>query len=185
ADGPARRRAGARPAFPFGADFRQVVGEHVGRAAAVRAVHDVDVARRQRHAFVGRGDGWVIPLLDLAEVDAGDGFGRELQVAGDALNVVGEDDGAEYRRNVQELALGFGELIVFHRSVRAAEVHSLFRDLLNAGARAYRLIVESHAGVSLVIFVEPLLVNGIGEGRAGALDARLAAGAGPRAAAGQ
>ena len=63
----------------------------------------------------------------------------------------------------------FVELFARQRRVGGAEGHGLGLDLLDAAARADRLIVQADAGL-LLIGVGPLGVDRIGEGRAGAGD---------------
>jgi hypothetical protein len=64
----------------------------------------------------------------------------------------------------------FVELLGLERRVRGAEVDGARRDLLDAAARADRLIVEADAG-RLAVRVRPLGVDGIREGGASASDA--------------
>jgi hypothetical protein len=72
ADRPFQAAAGADIGGPGGTDLGEVVAEDVGGAAAVGAVHDVDVDAGQVRAGVEGGDGRVVPLGDLAEEDAGE-----------------------------------------------------------------------------------------------------------------
>lgn len=67
ANGPRNELARADAGFPFRADLRQVVREHVGRAARILAVHDRDLAVGKLDRRVEGGQGRVVPLLDLAQ----------------------------------------------------------------------------------------------------------------------
>ena len=57
-------------------------------------------------------------------------------------NVVDGHDGAEHRREVQDLAGRRLQLLVGHRAVGRAEEHRLVGDLPDAAARADRLVVD-------------------------------------------
>src|ERR1700753_4050507 len=65
-------------------------------------------------------------------------------------------------------------LLVVHRAVRGAEINGAFGNLLDPGAGADRLIVDLNVTVSLVVFVEPLGVNGVGESSACTVDQKIA-----------
>ena len=45
----------------------------------------------------------IVPLGNLAEIDARERLGRELQICADARNIVGRNDGAQNGREVQDL----------------------------------------------------------------------------------
>src|SRR5579862_3756649 len=64
-------------------------------------------------------------------------------------------------------------LLVIYRHVAGAEVHRAGLQLADAAAAADRLIVDLNVGVLVVVLAEPLLVNGIGEGRPGPVQFRL------------
>src|SRR5690606_16196580 len=68
--------------FPLGGNFRQVVGPAKRGAGTVGAVHHNDGSVWQVQVGVERGDGLVIPLVDLAQEDVGDEFAGQLQSAG-------------------------------------------------------------------------------------------------------
>src|SRR5271154_3989669 len=60
--------------------------------------------------------------------------------------------------------VGIGlDLIVIHRAVRSAKIYRAFGHLLDARAGAYRLIVDLDVSEFLVVLVEPLGVDRIGE----------------------
>ena len=61
----------------------------------------------------------------------------------------------------------FVEVLALQRRVGGAEVDGLGLDLLDAAARADRLVVQADAGL-LLVGVRPLGVDRVGEGRAGA-----------------
>ena len=110
----------------------------------------------------------VVPVLDLAEEDLGERRAVEHELARlDAVEVDDRHDAAHHRRELDEAVLV--ELLALQRRVGGAEGHGLGLDLLDAAARADRLIVQADAGL-LLIGVRPLGVDRIGEGGAGAGD---------------
>ena len=66
------------------------------------------------------------------------------------------------------------ELIVVHGAIGSAEIHGAFGDLLDAAARADRLVIDLQMDVLLVVFVKPLGIHGIGKCRAGPGDRQRA-----------
>src|SRR4029078_10721211 len=101
---------------------RRVVGEEGRevrrRAGLVGAVAGRDARARQLRARVLARDLRVVPLLDLAEEDVGDGLPVELEALVDAVDVVGDRHRAEDGRDVDgvgALLLGGRDLVVLHR----------------------------------------------------------------------
>ena len=131
--------------LPIGADAAEVVGENIGRAAAVRAVDDMDVLVRQADTTIVGRHRRVIPLLDFAQEDAGNGGRRELELAvRHAVQVVGERLGTKRARDLDDLIAAAHGVGFFRRQwdVAGAKVHNLLRQLLDAGARATATIVD-------------------------------------------
>ena len=92
-----------------------------------------DRGRGQLGDGVELGDGRVIPLLDLAEVDLGERRTIDHQVAGlDALEVDDGHDAAHDHRELRQTRLV--ELLARQRRVGGAEGHGLGLDLLDAAA---------------------------------------------------
>src|SRR5207247_11360850 len=114
--------------------------------------------------------GRVVPRLDLSEIDVGEHRSRELQLAGDAGNVVDRHHPAEHSREVQDRPGRRLQLLFGHRTVRGAEKYGLVGDLLDAAARPDRLVVDANVRVQLVVLAEPLRIDRIGECGAGAVD---------------
>src|ERR687886_401229 len=175
----------ARAALPG----RRVVGEELRevlrRARRVRAVAHRDVVARQLHAGVLARDLRVVPLLDLAEEDVGRGLAVELEALLDAVEVVGDRHGAEDGRHVDRvraLLLGGRDLVVLHRRVGGAEVDGARAELRDAAAGADGLVVDRRP-VRLLEAGGPLLVDGGGERRAGAVDRAAGLGGAARAGA--
>ena len=168
ADGPLHRGVVADLRLPLGRDLGEIVGEDEGRARAVRAIDRVDVGVGQLQVAVQRNDLGVVPLLDLAHVDAGENVARELELARlDTGDVHGRNDAAHHGRELDEAVLG--QVLTLERGVGGAEGDRLRLDLADAAARADRLVVEAGAGRLLIGF-GPLRIDREGEGRAGAGD---------------
>ncbi len=123
---------------------------------------------RQLHAGVQRGDGRVVPGLDLAHEDLGHGRTVELQLAGlDAFHVDHRHDAANDGRELAQTALL--QVVGAHGGVGGAEVHGAGLDLGDAAAGADGLIVDTVASL-LAEALRPLRQNGEDEARAGARD---------------
>src|SRR5262249_27186337 len=114
----------------------------------------------------------IVPLGDLAEEDVGQEVGREAEsrIAGE---VVGPDDGAQDGRDVEELARRPLELLVGHGTVGGSEVDGPGDDLPDPPAAPDRLVVEAGGRIDPGVLVEPLRVERVREGRAGAVDQGL------------
>jgi hypothetical protein len=131
-------------------------------------MHDGDSLARQLGARVELLERGVIPALDLAEKDLGEGGAIDHELARlDAVQVQDRHDAAHHHRELNEAVLV--ELCAFQRRVRGAERHGLVLNLLDAAAGADRLVVEADVGLFLV-GVRPLGVDRVGEGGAGAGD---------------
>ena len=74
-----------------------MLGEDVGRAAAVRTDDDLDLAIGQLVARIGIGNRLVVPARDFAQEDAYVSFAGKLQVL-DAGKVVGQHDAVRGHR---------------------------------------------------------------------------------------
>jgi hypothetical protein len=97
-------------------------------------------------------------------------FRRQLQrVVGHARQVHDQHDRAHDRRELEQVALA--ELVGRQRGVGGAEIDGAVGDLVDAAARADRLVVQLHAG-ALAGGLAPTLVDGTGKAGAGAGDRR-------------
>src|SRR5262249_1962690 len=104
--------------------------------------------------------------LDLAEVDLRQRRAIERELAGlDAFEIDDRNNATHHGRELREAILV--EFLALERHIARAEGHGLRLDLLDATARADRLIVQANAGLFLV-GIRPLGVDRIWEGRAGA-----------------
>ena len=117
----------------------------------------------------------IFPRMSSARTGAG-----ELELARHARDVVDRHDAAEHGRQVEDRSRRPLQLVVGHRPVARAEEDRLARQLLDAAARADRLVVDLDVGVDLVVLGEPLRVDRVREGGAGAVDLDRSA---PRASA--
>ena len=126
--------------FPFGAHLGKVVGEDKGRPRPVGAIDRRDGLVRELHPAVEAGDRRIIPFRNLAEIDIGNHLAVELELAGlDALDVDHRHDPAHDHRELGEAILF--KIGGFEWHVRRAEIDRLGGDLLDAAARADRLII--------------------------------------------
>lgn len=124
--------------------------------------HD-DVVGRELHSLVRSLDCRVIPLSDLAKIDARQRLGSEVERAGYTRYVVGEDHCAKDRGKVQNwqsvLGLVSFQLLVIHRAITGPEVDGPIRHLLDARAGTHGLVVELNLAIFLVVHIEPLGIN--------------------------
>ncbi len=110
-----------------------------------RTVHDGDFLVRQLHAWVQGGEVGVVPVGDHAAIDVGEDAAGDLDAPGltpgrFTTGTTPADDGRELLQ-----AVG-GQVFRLQRLVGSAEVDCAGFDLLDAPARADRLIVQLVAG---------------------------------------
>ena len=117
------------------------------------------------------GERRVIPGCNFSLKNSCQRLRRELQFATYARYVIGGYDCAQHGGNMQNSGLGLRELLVGHRSVGSTEVNCSRQHLSNTAAD--RLIVELNVRVRLVVFTEPLLINGVRESSTRAVDCCL------------
>src|SRR5271167_2750095 len=98
---PVHGSAFAYLAFPLIADLGEVIGPNVACAATIRTMNHDDVVPRKIYALVRAGDCRIIPFGNFSEKDSRQRLGSEIQICCDARDVVGGDDGAENRGEVQ------------------------------------------------------------------------------------
>src|SRR3954447_32770 len=168
---PLDRLVDAGAVLPLGRVVGEEGREELRRAGLVGAVADRDRLVGQLRARVARGDGRVVPVLDLAEEDVRDGLAVELEPLVDALDVVGDRHGPEHARDVHGLALLLRglDLCVLHGGVRGAEVGRAGRELGDAAPGADALVVDGEA-VLVLQARGPFLVDRQRERGAGAVD---------------
>ena len=113
-------------------------------------MHDDDRGGRQLDIRIHRLDRRVVPHLDLAEENIGNEGAGQLELAGlDAFNVDDGNGAADHGGKLHQAELI--ELLARHRIVGRAEIDRLGRNLLDAAARADRLVIHRIARGSLVI----------------------------------
>ncbi len=119
----------------------------------------------------------IVPLGDLSEENTGQRRRREVQLGFDPRDVVRgyvrAKHGGEVERLAATLLREFLELLVVHRPIAGTEVDGSLGGLFDAAARSNGLVVELNLGVILVVLVEPLRVDRVGECRASAGHQRL------------
>src|SRR5262249_31701619 len=148
ADWPLDRRVGANLAFPIGVYLGEIVGEQKGRAGAIRAVDHDDRLRRQLHIGIELRECGVVPGFDLTEADLREGRTIDAQLAGlDALEIHDRHYAAHHGRELGEAILV--EFLTLEWHITRTERDGPSLDLLDAAARANRLIVQSNAGLFL------------------------------------
>src|SRR5690625_3790805 len=141
-------RAGAHFLGPAVGNLREVVDEDGGGAGAVRAVGGADRQAGQLDVGVQFDEALVVPLGDLAKVDACQDLTAEADGLIDARQVVGGDDRGEGGRDVQDgvgatqdfARRGAGEGLVGHRGVTAAKVDGLLEELALPAAGNDRVV---------------------------------------------
>ena len=160
--------------FPFFADFGKIVGPDEGRSAAVGAVDNNDVLRRQIHARIRFGDFRIVPFGDFTQEDPRQRVPGEVQLRRHAGQIVDRHIRAHHGGEMEDVRRVFGveflDLHVVHRPVGGAEIDRAFGHLLDAAARADRLIIKLQRGEFLVVIVKPLGIHGIREGCARPID---------------
>ncbi len=129
-------------------------------------MNDGDGGIRQFDARVQRSDCRVVPLLDLAHEDLGDGWTVQLQLAAfDAFDVDDRHDTADHARKLTQTA----GLQVFcgHRSIGCTEVNGRSLDLGNTTTRTDGLIVDTVI-LALAVVLGPRRNNRVDETRTSA-----------------
>src|SRR5699024_6206657 len=129
----------------------EVVGEVLGGAGLIGAVDGGDLGVREVCLRVQLGDLWVVPLGDLASADLCCGGSVEVQLV-HALEVEGDGDGGAIARELAGAVLatallGLCDLVLVHEGIGAGAVGLTCQELLAAGTRAVRGVVDARAGV--------------------------------------
>src|SRR5207245_2210113 len=106
---------------PLGVHLRQVVREDKAGARTVSAANHGDRCVLQWYARVQGGQGGIVPLGDLAQVDVTEDMARELDLPGlDALDVDHGHDAANDARKLNQAVLG--QFVVLERHVGRTEI---------------------------------------------------------------
>src|ERR1700752_5135763 len=64
------------------------------------------------------------------------------------------------------------QLVVIHRAIGSAEIHSAFGYLLDSTARTNGLVIDLESCVLLVVLIEPFGIHRIRKGRTGTIDGK-------------
>ena len=148
----------------------QVLEPHLAVAHSREGLRERGAARAEGlHLRAGQDDAGFQPLEDLV-VEAG---AASLLHLGDAGNVVCRNVGAKHGRDVQDLGFRLGQLLVGHRTIGGAKIHCTRQHLADSAAAADGLVIDLNLRMLLVVFAEPLRIDGIRKGRARAVQRRL------------
>src|SRR5579884_518337 len=115
----------------------------------------------------------VVPLCDVPEKNSRESFGRELDLSGNARNVVGWNNTTHDRRKLNDRLSHIFQLLIIERHVTRSEIHGARLKLLDSSTAADRLIINLDVGVCLMKFAEPLGINRIGKSCAGGIQVDL------------
>ena len=100
-----------------------------------------------------------MPLkVEQLEKDVGQSLRRETQRLLQAFEVVSNDDRAEHCRNMHDLSRRGLEIFIAHRRIRGAKIYRLFLELLDAAARADRLVIDLNVGMNFSVLTQPFLI---------------------------
>src|SRR6266545_1459154 len=132
------------------ADLGEVVGEVVGRPAAVTAENRRDLLVREMDALVDPLDRRRVPARDLAEVDLRENRAGHLQGIGHAFDVVRNRCPAQGPRDV-DATVSLCELLLRERCVARAEVDLPGLDRGDSASASNRVVVD----VGLVVVRGP------------------------------
>ncbi len=147
-----------------------MVGEVVGRAAAIGAVSDRDGEIRQRDAGVGRRDFRIVPLRDFTQENGRVNIARQVHGCRYARQIVGKNNAARRHRQQNDAAiLDRRDFLVGHRRIAGAEIGQPTGERLDALAAAHGLVIDPHIGVLLAILGKPTAIKRSGKGCAGSI----------------
>ncbi len=154
---PLNRGVGADAGQELRVGFGQVIGEQEIRARTIRTVHGCDGGAGQRQLGIQTLDFRIIPLGDVAQINAGHRRSVQVQLTRlNALDVHHRHDAADDHGELQQS--GCLQIVGLQGHVRGAERHRLRLDLLDSAARSDGLIVETNPG-ELFVGVRPFRVN--------------------------
>ncbi len=130
---PLHRGIGADARQEFGAGLGEILGEQEIRSRAVGPVNRRDRGARQRQLRIQTLDLRIVPLGDIAQVNAGHRRAVQMQLAGlDAFDVHHRHDAPDDHGKLQKT--GGLQIVRLQRHVRGAESHCLGLDLLDTAA---------------------------------------------------
>ena len=112
-------------------------------------------------------EGGAVPVSDDALEDGGQGRAVQLEAFGCPWHVVADGHTTQVHRDLQDRALGLGQVLGRHRDLGVAEGHRVLLDVTYPDAAARRRVVDRDVGVLLVVLVKHRLkerVDGVGAG---------------------
>src|SRR5262249_20638155 len=143
---PLDRGVGTDLALPVRDGLGEIVGEQEGRAGAVGAVDHEDWRRGQLRIRIALQYPGIVPRLDLAKENLRERRAIDQELAGfDAIEIDDRHYAAHHGRELGKAILV--KFLTFEWHIARAEGDGLGLDLLDAAARANRLIVQSNAGL--------------------------------------
>ncbi len=155
--------------LPLGVGFAEEVGPGEGGAAAVGAMDDDDFCVGKGDAVIEFADGGVVPLADLAEIDAGENLRREAEVLTSLRKMVDGDDGADDGRELEYFDGHLGHVSIRERDVGGGEGDLVVVELLDACLGADAVVGDVDVGMVLPEGLNPSLIEWGGEGGASGL----------------
>ena len=115
----------------------------------------------------------IVPIGDLSQEDVRNYVGGEFQFLVNARHVVCRHIGAQHSWKVVNLRLGLRQLLIVHRAVGGAKIHCARQHLADSAAAPDGLVIDLNLRMLLVVFAEPLGIDGIRKGRPRAVQRRL------------
>ncbi len=125
-----------------------------------------DLGVGEGDATVDGADGGVVPLADLAEVDAGEDLRSKAEILADLRKMVDGDDGADDGRELKDFAWHLGHVGIGEWNVRGSEGDLLVMELLDAGLGADGVVGDVNVGMVFPEGLDPCLIEGGREGGA-------------------
>src|SRR6516164_10748623 len=105
----------------------------------------------------------VVPFSDLSQVNAGQGFGCEVDVLAKALQVVDGNDGAENYRKRYEALMAFRHHFAGQRHFGSARIYLTFCQQPNPLRRPNRVVADANVEMTLLKQLEPQPIKGCRE----------------------
>ena len=136
-------------------------------------MHHDDILVGKSYSRIGGGDGFVIPVGDLAQKDSSQHLGCKFQLPGHAGYVVSGNIGTQHRRCVQNLDLCLFQLVIRHGAIAGAKVDRTGDHLSDSPAASNRLVIDLDIRMELVVLAKPLRIDWIGKGSTCSIQRRL------------
>src|SRR5215469_13615164 len=131
---------------------------------------DDDLGIGEVDAAIDCTNGRVVPLADLAEVDAGENLGGETEVLAGARQMVDGDDGPDDGRELEYFDGHLGHVGIGEGNVGGRQGDFLVVELLNTGLGADAVVGDVDVGMAVAEGLDPGLIEGGREGGSRGLD---------------